>query len=62
MEKQRERNIDVREKHQCERETLIGCLSMCPYQGHTHNTDMCPEWESDQPPFALQDDAQPTDW
>ena len=28
---------------------------------HTHNPGMCPDQESNQQPFALQDDAQPTE-
>ena len=26
-----------------------------------HNPGMCPDWESNQQPLALQDDAQPTE-
>ena len=27
----------------------------------THNPGMCPHWESNQQPFTLRDDAQPTE-
>ena len=50
------------EKHQCERATSISCLCMCTLVwGPTHNPGMCPDWELDRQPFALQDDTQPTE-
>ena len=43
------------EKHQCERETSIGCLLYMP---PPPNPGMCPDQESNQQPFALWDDTQ----
>ena len=55
-ERRREREREG-EKHQCERETSIGCLLYMP---PPPNPGMCPDQESNQQPFALWDDAQPT--
>ena len=51
------------EKHQCERETPIGCLLYMPQYSidRTRNPGMCLHQELNQQPFALQDDAQPTE-
>ena len=50
------------EKHQCERETLIGCLSHTPKMGSWPTTPgMCPDQELNQQPFSLWHDAQPTE-
>ena len=49
-------------RHHCERETFIGCLShstRLKTQPATPST--CPDWESNRQPFALQDDAPPTE-
>ena len=32
-----------------------------PTRDQTCNPGMCPDWESNQQPFALQDNAQPTE-
>ena len=48
------------EKHQCERETSLGCLSHTPSGDLVHNSGMCPGLESSQQPFGLRDDAGPT--
>ena len=42
------------EKHQCVRETSIGCLL-------AHNPGMCPEWESNRRPFGSQASVQSTE-
>ena len=44
-----------------ERETLTGCLSYVPPSGTKPSLVTCPEQESNQQPFALWDDAQPTE-
>ena len=50
-EKERERNTDQ-----------IGCLLFAlPIWGRTRNLGLCPNQESNQQPFALQDDAQLTE-
>ena len=47
-EEERERNIDVQE-----------VVSPTPPIGDlAHNPDMCPDWESNQPPFSLQVSTQ----
>ena len=46
------------EKHQCERETSIRNLLYAPTWGPGCNLGLCPDWESNQQPFGLQDDAQ----
>ena len=43
------------EKHQCERETSVGCLLCTPGLGPE------PDWELNQRPFALRNYAQPTE-
>ena len=54
-EKERERNINVKEKHQL----VAFCM---PSTGDTaHNSGMCPDGESNQQPFSLQNDAQPNE-
>ena len=40
------------EKHQRERETLIGCLSHASNWGPGCNPGMCSDWESNQQPFG----------
>ena len=52
--KERERNIDVREKHRL----VASC--MCPGGDWTHNPGMGTDWDLSQQPFTLQDDAQLT--
>ena len=42
-------------------EISISCLSFMPRRRWTCNPGMCPDWESNQRPFALQDNAQPTE-
>ena len=54
-QKERERSIDVRESHR-----LIACHTR-PDQGRTRNPGMCPDWESNPGPFAVQDGTQPTE-
>ena len=54
-EKVRERNIDVQEKHPL----VASCMH--PDEGQTQNSGMCPDWESNQQPFSLRDDTQPTE-
>ena len=51
--KERERNSDVREKHQsvASRTSPSGVLA--------YNPGMCPSWESNHQPFGLRDVAQP---
>ena len=47
------------EIHQFERETLP--LTCALTGDRTHNSGMCPDQESNPRPFALWDDAQPTE-
>ena len=54
-EKERERNVYVREKHQS-----VAPRTM-PNWDRTHNPSMCPDQESNQWPLALQDDTQPAE-
>ena len=50
------------EKHRCERETCIRCLWHTPSQDQTGSPGMCPDQKSSNwQPFAVQDDAQPTE-
>ena len=43
-ERGRERNINMIEKHQHEKETLTGCpITGAPTRDQTHNPDMCPD-------------------
>ena len=53
-EKERERNL-VQEKHQ----SVASC--MAPSRDLACNPGMCPDWESNQWHFGLQNDAQPTE-
>ena len=54
-EKERERNIDVWEKYQ-------SVASQMPPTGDlVGNPGMCPDWESNQQSFSLQDITQPTE-
>ena len=49
------------EEHQCERETMIGCLRHAP--GHqVCNPGMCPDQESNRQPYGLWDGRCPTNW
>ena len=53
--RERERNINVPEKHQ-----LVA--SCAPPTGYlAHNPGMCPDWESNQGTFSLWYNAQPTE-
>ena len=54
MEKERERNIDVREKYR------LVVLKGVPTREQTCNPDMYPHREANQQPFALWADAQPS--
>ena len=49
------------EKHQCVRDTSIGCLSHTPNWGPGPQPGMCPKWESDRQPFTSQADGQSTE-
>ena len=49
------------EKHWCVREMSIGCFLDAPAGHLARNPGMCPDWASNQWPFALWDDAQPTE-
>ena len=60
-EKERERNIDVREKHQCERETSIGCLPYMPRLGTKLVTQACALTRNQTVTFGLQDESQQTE-
>ena len=48
MEKERERNMDVQERHR-----LIACHKS-PAGDLAHNPGMCPDWKLNQRPFGLQ--------
>ena len=52
-EGERERNIRVREKHQC---VAASCTS--PTGNLACSPGMCPEWESNRQPFALPRDGK----
>ena len=52
---ERERNIDVQKKYQL----VASCTP--PTGNQAHNPGMCPDWESNQWPFGLWDDTQPTE-
>ena len=54
-EKERERNISVREKHQ----SVASC--MCLTEDRSCNPGMRPEGKSNRLPFSLQNDVQPTE-
>ena len=56
----REREKD-REKHQCERETSIGCLSYTPQQGIEPQPRYVPRLESNPQPFSLREDTPPAE-
>ena len=49
------------EKHQCVRDTLIGCLLHAPTGDLARNSGMCPDWESNWRPFCLQVCTQSTE-
>ena len=49
------------EKHQCVRDTLIGCLSGTPTGDLACNPGMCPDWEWNQRPFGSQAGTQSTE-
>ena len=53
-EKEREKNIDVWEKH-----PLVA--SVPPAGDLAHNPGMCPDWESNQQPFGSQANTQSTE-
>ena len=53
-EKERERNIDVWEKHWLP-------LAHTPTRDRTRNPGTCPDWELNRPPFTLQEDTQSTE-
>ena len=50
-ERESDRNIDVREKHQ------LVASHKCPDQ--TRSLGMCPDWESNPQPFGYWDDTPP---
>ena len=50
-----------RETLKCERDIDRLPLICAPTRERTHNPGMCPDQESNQRPFTLQDDAQPTE-
>ena len=52
---ERERNINVREKHRL----VASCR--CPIWDQTQNVGMSPDRESNRRPFTLWDDAQPSE-
>ena len=54
MEKEREKNFNVKEKHPWL--LVIGA----PTGDRTSNLGMCPDRESNPQPFGLQSDTQPT--
>ena len=54
-EKERERNIDVQQKHQ----SVASCVP--PTGDLACNPGMCPDWESNRRPFSLQDVAKTTE-
>ena len=54
-EKDRERNIDVREEHW----PVASCT--LPNWDQTQNPGMGPDWESNLWPVGLRDNAQPTE-
>ena len=54
-EKETERNIDLREKHQ------LPLAGKRPSQGLNHSLDMCPDRQWNQWPCTLWYDAQPTE-
>ena len=54
-EKERERNTDVLEKH------WLVASQTPPTRDVAHNWGICPDWESDQQHFGLQDEAQLTE-
>ena len=49
------------QKHRCKREISMLLLIYVLSGDYTHNPDMCPDWELNQGPFALQDNAQPNE-
>ena len=54
--------VGGRRRHQCERETSIGCLLVCAWsRDRTPNPGMCLNGKLSQQPFGLWDDA-PTNW
>ena len=53
--KERERNMDVREKYQ------LVASHMCPYWGLNPQPRMCPDWELNWQPFTLRDNARLTE-
>ena len=54
-EKERKRNIDVREKHRL----VAPCIH--PDRGWNPRPRCVPDWELDWQPITLQDDTQPTE-
>ena len=50
-----------REKHQCVRETWISCILRSPTWDLARSPGTCPDWESNQRPFCLWDDAHPAE-
>ena len=53
--RERERNIDVRERHR------MVASSTCPTGDKTHILGMCPNQELNLQPFGLWDNVQPTE-
>ena len=63
LERRREKKRNGEgEKHQCDRETSLGCFPYCTQnRDQTHNLGMFPDWELNQQPFGVQENA-PTNW
>ena len=59
----RERKVwkKVRETSMCKTNSDLLPLTRAPTRDETHNPGMCPDLESNQQPFALWDDARPTE-
>ena len=53
---QRERS-GGREKHQCKRRIDWLPLTCTPVGNRTYNLGICSDWDLNQPPFGVQDDA-----
>ena len=49
------------EKHQCVRETTVGCLSHAPTGHPACKPGMCPDWESNWWPLSSQASTQSTE-
>ena len=60
-EEERERNINVREKHWSVASHTRPVWAPSRSRDRTWSSDMCPDHESNWQPFALWDDAEPTE-